>query len=103
MYDPFTQNQSDVSFAGDWVVVPFGGTLGAVSGYWNPGDNPDIWFEIVSETILTASISGQIRAGKNPVSRTSEGNVFDPKDWEVPYRSATDLTTSRTITLWNYR
>jgi hypothetical protein len=83
VYDAPTRSQGDVSFAGDWVVVPFGGTLGEVADYWIPGDNPDIWFEVVPKTILTASISGQIRASKNPISQTTEGNVYDPKDWEI--------------------
>jgi len=83
-YDPIGQSLGEVSFAGDWVVVPFGGTLGnGVNDYWRVGNNPDIWFEVVPGTVLTASVSGVVRAEKNPIATTPEGNVFDPKDWEV--------------------
>ncbi len=72
-----------MSFAGDWVIVPFGGDLKAVSSYWVVGNNPDIWFEMVPGTVLTASISGRVIAGRNPISQTPEGDIFDPQDWEV--------------------
>ena len=66
------------------MVVPFGGTLGkGVNENWSLGNNPDIWFEVVPGTVLTASVSGVVRAEKNPITTTPEGNVFDPKDWEV--------------------
>lgn len=77
-------SQGDISFAGYWVIVPFGGTLGAgTAQHWQQGDNPDIWFEVVPGTILRASISGQARVAKNPGGTTPEGDPFEAKDWEI--------------------
>ena len=83
-YDPVTRSLGEVSFAGEWILIPFGGTFwqGTIEN-WNAGNNPDIVFEVVPETVLTASISGRVRVDLNPVTTTPEGDVYDPKDWEV--------------------
>ena len=86
-YDPVTRSQGDISYADFWVIVPYGGTLGA--GYansWQAGDNPDIWFEVVPGTLLRASVSGIVSVRRNPVTTTPSGAPFDPKDWELSIR-----------------
>jgi hypothetical protein len=71
----------ELSFAGDWVIMPFGGFIS--SGVLTLGGNPDIWFEVVPGTILHAAIDGYATVGKNPDAITPEGTVFPSQDWEI--------------------
>lgn len=67
---PFTIDQ--ISYAGSFVMKPFGGSGG-----------PDLYFELAPGTQLRASAGGRVRARKNPIGRTPEGQPFDPQDWEL--------------------
>ena len=80
-YDPTTRAMGDLSFAGNWVITPFGGFVS--NGVLSTGDNPDIWFEVVPGTVLRASITGIATVTKNPPVVTPEGNVFESQDWEI--------------------
>jgi hypothetical protein len=71
----------DISFAGDWVVMPFGGFIS--DGTLSLGGNPDIWFELVPGTVLRAAVDGVATVSKNPDSITPEGTVFPSFDWEI--------------------
>jgi len=75
-YDPTTRSQGDISYAGSFVMIPFGQDIG---GY----GTPDIFFEVVPGTILKASLAGRVSVGRNPIGTTPEGEPFDPQDWEL--------------------
>ena len=75
-FDKKTKSLGDVSFAGTWVMIPFGKDFGEYR-------NPDVWFELVPGTILKASYSGKVSVNKNPSFRTPEGELVEANDWEV--------------------
>ncbi len=47
------------------------------------GASADIYFYVKPGTILRASAAGKVSLMKNPVSRTPDGQPFDPQDWEL--------------------
>ena len=65
---------SEISYAGTAPVHPFG-SGGAASA--------DIVFEVKPGTILRAAAAGRITLRRNPIGRTSDGQPFDPQDWEL--------------------
>ena len=78
IYDPVTRTQGGISYGGDWVIKPYGGTIGErYDDRWQVGDNSDIWFEVVPGTLLRASVSGRVSVRTNPVSGAPG------RDWEV--------------------
>ena len=89
-YDAQTQSQGDISFAGYWVVAPFGGTLGgSLEDYWAvPVDlataNVNTWFEVVPNTVLLASTSGRVDILKNDPVVLDSGPL--PVDWQIHLR-----------------
>ena len=91
VYDPNTKAMGELSFAGDWVIMPFGGFIS--DGVINIGGNPDIWFEVVPGTVLRASIDGFATIAKNPDVITPEGNVFESQDWEIHIQFGGDEQT----------
>ena len=69
---PFEINQ--ISYVGSSPMIPFGGGGGGAA---------DIYFYVTPGTILRASAAGKVSLRKNPISRTPEGQLFDPQDWEM--------------------
>ena len=82
-YDEATKSYGGLSYAGNWVITPFGsGENGWTLPTAGEVRNIDIWWEIVPETILVASVSGKVVLLRQELYHEDPEGVYEA-DWEL--------------------
>ena len=82
-YDEATKSYGGLSYAGNWVIKPFGsGENGWTLPTAGEDRNIDIWWEIVPETILVASVSGKVVLLRQELYHEDPEGVYEA-DWEL--------------------
>ncbi|MDX1607760.1 MAG: hypothetical protein R3251_00920 [Candidatus Spechtbacterales bacterium] len=97
MYDASNKSLGELSYAGSYVIIPFGGHH---FDYWTPGTVSSWHIELVPGTILRAPVAGVVKVGLNdPPEEGPEGQDYemhigptgDVTDYWVEFDHVVDL------------